>query len=78
MKYLRLYLVKQDPGFEGTMRDIINKAEKFRLVKDANQWLGIRGLRNAAAHEYNDTDLVPFFKRLLAETPTLLAVKDVL
>lgn len=76
MKYLRAFVLQQDPGFTGSLRDFVNQAEKLNLIDDAEKWMRIRELRNISAHEYTDKDLVEFFKRLKQECPFLLVIKD--
>lgn len=68
----------EEPGFKGTTRDYINKAEKLNLIKDAHQWVIIRELRNAAAHEYNDEDLTAFYQKLKTLCPNLLAIRQII
>lgn len=75
-QYLRTYILTTDSGYQGTMRDYLNTAEKLGLIEDAKAWMGIRELRNISAHEYTEHDLVALFKRLLVETPRLLSVRD--
>lgn len=36
----------------GTVVENINRAERLGLVRDAQEWLGARGLRNKLVHEY--------------------------
>ncbi|MBS0290167.1 MAG: nucleotidyltransferase substrate binding protein [Proteobacteria bacterium] len=75
-QYLRTYILTTDKGFQGTMRDFLNVAEKLGLIDDARAWMHIRELRNIAAHEYTEEDLVAVFKRLLLECPRLLSIKE--
>jgi hypothetical protein len=35
--------------------DILNRLEKLRLVDSSEQWQRLREIRNAIAHEYNDS-----------------------
>lgn len=78
-RYLRTYILLQDPGFEGSLRDRLHKAEKYDLVSDANHWLALRELRNVTAHDYSDEDIENHFQRLINETPFLLKnIKSVL
>ena len=34
-KYLRAYVLREDPGFRGSMLDYINEGEKLGLLDDA-------------------------------------------
>lgn len=74
-KYLRAYVLQEDPGFTGSLRDFVNQAEKLGLIDNVDTWMAIRELRNIAAHEYTDKDLAAFFKRLKQEASILLSIK---
>ena len=78
MQYLRTRIATEEPGYKGTTRDYLNKAEKLGLVSSARQWVSIRELRNVEAHEYNDTDLTEFYRRLKTVCPILLDIRKVL
>jgi hypothetical protein len=75
-QYLRTYVLITDNGFQGTMRDFLDAAEKFGLIGDAKVWMEIRELRNISAHEYTEEDLAAVFKRLLKECPKLLSIQE--
>lgn len=77
-KYVRAFVLSQDPGFKGTMRDFVNQAEKLQLIDDARAWMEIRELRNITAHGYSDEDLEKFLLRLYEVAPTLLSISKVL
>lgn len=77
-RYLRTYVLLNDPGFSGSLRDFINQAEKIKLIDNADHWLAIRELRNITAHEYSEDDLTEFFKRLKNECPKLLSLTTLL
>lgn len=74
-KFVRSYILYNDPGFKGSLRDHINTAEKLSLIDDSNWWLGLRELRNIAAHEYNNDDIAQFYSRLYYECPRLLQLE---
>ncbi len=74
-RYLRAYVLTNDPGFEGTLRDFVNQGEKLGVIEDARAWMSIRELRNITAHDYSENDLTQFFERLKKETPRLLTIK---
>lgn len=74
-KYLRTVILKDDPSFEGTLRDLLNRAEKLNLIESAEQWLDIRGIRNVVAHDYSETDLDSHFVKLRELTPLILGVE---
>ncbi len=75
-KYIRAFVLLQDPGFTGSFRDFINQAEKLHCLDDVELWMAIRELRNISAHEYTDKDLAAFFNRLRQEAPLLIAIKN--
>lgn len=35
--------------------DVLNKLEKFSLIQSTEQWKQLREIRNAIAHEYDDS-----------------------
>lgn len=71
-RYLRLLAQENDPAFRGSVMDVINIAEKFEWIDDANIWKRIRELRNVAAHQYEAEDYKKLYKELLKLTPHLL------
>lgn len=75
-RYLRNYVLLNDPGFEGTLRDFVNQAEKLGIIDDVNAWMGIRELRNITSHDYSEEDLTQFFARLKKEAPRLLSIQE--
>lgn len=75
-RYLRTVLLLQDPAYEGSLRDSLNKAEKIGLINGIEPWLEIRELRNAAVHDYNSTTLTKIYQRLKGLTPLLLDLKQ--
>ncbi len=58
----------------GTVRDRINRAEKKGLIDSARDFVVIRQLRNAIAHEYKEEELLAIHKEVLRLTPLLLTV----
>lgn len=56
----------------GTLRDRINRAEKKRWIKDANDFIEIRTLRNIIAHEYGDDEVITIYRKVMFFTPVLL------
>lgn len=76
MKYARAIVLREDPGFTGTLRDFVSQAEKIGLIQDADKWMAIRELRNISAHEYTEKDLAHFFRRLKQEAPLLISIKS--
>jgi len=76
-KYVRAFVLLEDPGFNGSFRDTLNQAEKLNLINNTETWMAVRELRNISAHEYTDKDLAGFFHKLRAEAPKLIAIKNV-
>ncbi|GEM_PF-334401 len=76
--YIRAYVLNNDPGFEGTLRDFVNQAEKLGIIDDTRNWMAIRELRNINTHDYSEKDLAQFFIRLKTETPRLLQIREIL
>lgn len=74
-KYLRSFILEQDPAFNGSLRDFVNQGEKLSLVDDTKTWMHVRELRNIAAHEYTSEDLAKFLETLREYTPQLLALE---
>ncbi len=60
----------------GTVRDRINRAEKWCLIESAETFVDIRIVRNDIAHEYLPEALRDIFKKVLALTPALLKSVD--
>lgn len=71
-KYIRAYILKDDPAFDGGFRDQLNRAEKLGLIDDVEVWMEIRELRNATVHEYNDQDLEKIFQKFRLYSQLLL------
>lgn len=74
-KYIKAAVTKDDPGFDGSFRDYLNRAEKLGLIQEMNSWLDIRGLRNVIVHEYSDSDLEKIFLKMLKYTPLLIQLR---
>jgi len=74
-KYMRSFALNDDPGFRGSLVDMINYAEKKNLITSARQWLEIRELRNKISHEYATADLKNIFEQVLENTPLVLEIK---
>ena len=60
----------------GTVRDRINRAEKKGLIESARDFVVIRELRNAIAHEYEEEALASIHSEVLRLTPKLLATPE--
>lgn len=77
-KYLRSIVLRDDPGFDGTLRDCVNQAEKMRLIENADRWMSIRELRNITAHEYADEELAEYFKQARKAADHVLRIESLL
>lgn len=75
-KYLRSRVLFEEPGFRGSLRDILNRAEKLNLIDNTSHWVAIKEIRNMQAHEYSEEKLAPFFTAALSEAPHLLVLKE--
>ena len=78
MKYLRIKILLDNPDFRGTLRDLLNQAEKMNLIEDARQWMRIRDLRNQATHEYSEKELEPYLQEIKDLIPIVLAIEKIL
>ena len=72
-KYLKLKVRKEDPGFDGTLKDHLNMAEKMNLILSADRWLALRELRNIQAHDYTEQELDRFLTSIRNECDFLLS-----
>ncbi len=77
-KYIRAVILADDPGFNGSFRDFMNRGEKLRLIDQVDTWMSIRSLRNLSVHEYAEEDMTEYFQNLKKFTPKLLGIKDIL
>lgn len=59
----------------GTVRDRINRAEKKKVIDNADTLVEIRVLRNEIAHEYKSETVYVIFEKVLHLTPLL--IKDI-
>lgn len=75
-KYLKAYLRNDDPAFDGSFRDQLNRAEKLGLIHKTEIWLDIRELRNATVHEYSDSDLEKIFLKFRKYSPLLMELRQ--
>lgn len=60
----------------GTVRDRINRAEKWNLIETAEDFVAIRIVRNDIAHEYLPEAIRDIFKKVMGLTPALLKAVD--
>ncbi len=71
-KYIKAAVLKDDPGFDGTFRDYLNRAEKLKLIDNTLDWLEIRSLRNVIVHDYSEDDLEIILKKMLSLSKLIL------
>jgi hypothetical protein len=71
-KFIKLKVKENDPGFDGTLRDFLNHAEKMKLISDVDRWMSTRELRNIQAHDYTEEQLENFLTALQTETEFVL------
>jgi len=67
------YLEMETPG---TVRDRINRAEKWELIDSADDFFMIRELRNSIAHEYIPESVKQIYREALKYTPILFKTCD--
>ena len=73
-KYVKAFVLHDDPAFDGGFHDQLNRAAKLGLIDDVATWVEIRQLRNATVHEYSDQDLEKIFEKFRKYSPLLLAL----
>jgi len=74
-KYLRTCIMMKEPGFRGSFRDLLDLAEKFKLIDSADFWAEVRELRNTSVHEYSRKKLPLILDRVRELTPELLLLQ---
>jgi hypothetical protein len=74
-KYLKICVVLSDPAFDGSYRDLLDAAEKLRLIESADLFMKMREIRNIHAHDYRDDKLQAFLTDLQTYTPHLLKIR---
>jgi hypothetical protein len=75
-KFIKLRIKQEDPGFDGSLRDYCNLAEKLGLIEHADVWMSFRELRNSNVHDYEENELVQFHKDLVKAIPAILSIRD--
>jgi hypothetical protein len=74
-RLLRSYALQSDPGFRGTLVDLLNLAEKQSWIDSAHTWYRIRELRNVAAYDDVAEDFGPVTRELFALCPQVLQAR---
>lgn len=78
MKYLKTKVKLADPGFRGSVMDLLNLSEKLNLIDDARVWYRIRELRNQATNDYTEEEFEKYLEEIRHLTSTVLAVEKIL
>ncbi len=73
-KYLKTCVVLSDPAFDGSFRDLLDMAEKMKLIESADFYMKMREIRNIHAHDYREDKLVLFLTDLKTYAPELLKI----
>lgn len=74
-KYMRAFILKDDPAFDGGFHDQLQRAAKLNLIDSVETWVEIRQLRNATVHEYSDQDLEKIFEKFRRFSPLLIDLR---
>lgn len=74
-RLLRSLALSVDPGYRGTLIDLLNFSEKQGWISSARVWFRIRELRNVASHEYTTNDFNKLISELILLTPTVFEAK---
>jgi hypothetical protein len=58
--------------------DILNTLEKLSIIEGAEQWLGLREIRNLVTHEYsgNEQEMVDALNELYQQAQVLISTLD--
>ena len=64
-RLMRLLILKDDPDFDGTVRDLFNRCEKLGYIDSTPRWMKMREDRNKVVHEYEEIELEKLYARLL-------------
>ncbi len=57
---------------EGSLIDVLNRAEKRNLIESARDFRNLRALRNKISHEYVEEDLEKIYLDVIKFTPQLI------
>ena len=74
-KYLKVSILLHDPAFDGSFRDLLDYAEKIKLIESADFYMKMREISNIHAHDYREDKLILFLSDLKAYAPELLKIK---
>jgi len=76
-KYVKAYVQQDDPAFDGSFRDFLNRAEKLKLIESTIPWIEIRSLRNVVVHEYSDSDLENILTKMRSLSGYILDLRKI-
>lgn len=77
-RYLRILCLIEDPGFNGSFKDILNYSAKKKWIDDPNFWYTIRSLRNKQAHEYFENDVIFLVEAMVRDTKKILEIRELI
>lgn len=72
-KYIKVRIKIEDPGFDGSLRDYLNLAEKLGWILDVDRWIALRELRNIQAHDYTDETFLSFVDAVRIESDFVIS-----
>jgi len=75
-RLMRLLILKNDPDFDGTVRDLFDACEKRGFIDSAARWMKMREDRNRVVHEYIDDELVRLYESLVGYASDLFAFRS--
>ena len=74
-KYLKSCVLFSDPAFDGSYRDLLDSAEKLKLIESSDFYMKMREIRNIHSHDYREDKLILFLTDLKTYAPELLKIK---
>lgn len=74
-KYLKSCVLLNDPAFDGSYRDLLDTAEKQKLIDSSDFYMKMREIRNIHSHDYREDKLILFLIDLKTYSPELLKIK---
>lgn len=74
-KYLKTCVLLNDPAFDGSFRDLLDLAEKSKIIESADFYMKMREIRNIHSHDYREDKLILFLTDLKTYAPELLKIK---
>ncbi len=73
-KYLKSCVLLNDPAFDGSYRDLLDAAEKMKLIQSSDFFMKMREIRNIHSHDYREDKLILFLTDLKTYSPELLKI----